>query len=324
MAHRFINQLREGEQVNEIYVVSEKQLRTNRNGNLYLQVRLSDRTGSLTAMLWNANEKLYNSFENGDYLRAHGATQFYNGGLQMILNRVERAQLNEVEEADYITLDVAQVETLQARLGELLRATRNHHLRSLAESFLMDDGFMSKFSQAPAGIKHHHAFRGGLLQHVVNVMELCALIAPRYPDMDADLLMLGAFLHDVGKIEELVYDRELGYSDAGQLVGHMSLGVSILEQKLAQAAELTGEAFPQELALQLKHMILSHHGQLDFGSPKVPMTLEALALHYIDSLDSKVHCFQQIIEEDANEQSPWTPFVPSLQRKIYKGGTTSS
>lgn len=316
--HRYINRLGEGEQIHEVYLVSEKQLRSNRNGNLYLQVRLSDKTGSLVGMLWNANEKMFESFETGDYVRATGATQFYQGGLQVILNKLEPVDAGEVDVADYVTLGDTQIASLQARLSEMLRGIRNYPLRNLAECFLIDESFMAKFSASPAGVKNHHAYNGGLLEHTLNVMELVQLTVGRYPEIDPDMLLMGAFLHDVGKIEELTYDRELGYSSEGQLIGHLIQGVSILENKVREAEQLSGDAFPNELAMRLKHMIISHHGQLDFGSPKVPMTLEAIALHYLDSLDSKLHNFQQLMDENANPQSPWTTYFPNLQRKLYR------
>ena len=318
MTRKFINQLGEGENVDEVFLASEKQLRTNRNGNLYLQVRLSDRTGSLTAMLWNANDRLYRSFENGDFVRAVGATQIYQGGLQMIASKVERAENVSVDEADFVTLAQGQVERLLTALAETLREISNPALRDLAECFLMDDELMAKFAAAPAGIKLHHAYQGGLLEHVVKIIRLCDSIAPEYAEVDAELLRMGAFLHDIGKVDELTYDRELGYSDPGQLLGHVVLGVSLLEQKIAEVEHHTEESFPADIAVRLKHMIVSHHGSLEFGSPCVPMTLEAMVLHYVDTLDSKLYAGMQLIRDDANSDSLWTPYHAPTGRKMFK------
>jgi 3'-5' exoribonuclease len=320
MERRFITQLCDQEKVDEVFLVSEKQLRSNRNGNLYLQMRLADRTGSVTGMLWNANDHLYGLFNNGDFLRVQGTAQVYNGALQMIVNRIEPVPVETVEQGDFVTLAEREIAAMTDRLAGHLRGVRNYHLRNLAECFLADDAFMSRFTAAPAGVKNHHAYKGGLLQHVVGLIELCASVAPHYPEIDPDLLTLGAFLHDAGKIEELTYQRELGYSDYGQLVGHVVIGVVILEEKIREAAKLAQEEFPQELALRLKHMIVSHHGQYDFGSPKLPMTLEAIALSYLDDLDAKIHSIGQLIRDDANTDSPWTPYVANLQRKFFKGG----
>jgi 3'-5' exoribonuclease len=315
---RFINQLGEGESLDQVFLASEKQLRTNRNGNLYLQVRLTDRTGVLTAMLWNAGEKIYESFENGDYVRVQGTTQVYNGALQMIANHFERADRRTIDEQDFVTLTVNEVDRLARRVGERLRDVKNVALRNLAECFLMDDAFMEQFVHAPAGVKNHHGYRGGLLEHVVNLMDIVAAVAPFYPQLDPEMLKMGAFLHDIGKIEEMCYQRDLGYTDAGQLVGHLVQGIEILSRKIAETENLSGEPFPAELALRLKHIILSHHGQYEFGSPKLPMTLEALALHYLDTLDAKVHSFAQIMREDVNADSRWTTYQSAIGRKLFK------
>ena len=319
MSRRYISQYGEGENIDEIYVASEKQLRANRNGNLYLQVRLSDKTGSMTGMLWNANDRLYDMFENGDYLRATGTTQHYNGNLQAILNRVEPVDASRVDETDFVTIGRQQLDAMTSRVSEILRSVSNVHLRNLADCYLMDDAFMQDFRGAPAGIKNHHAYRGGLLEHVLSLLELCDIVAPRYPDLNRDILILGAFLHDSGKTGELNYERELSYSDEGQLIGHLVIGAEILDQKIKQAEELAGEAFPQSLRLALKHIILSHHGEYEYGSPKLPMTLEAVALHYLDSLDARMHNISELIKSDANSDSNWTTYQPALGRKFCKG-----
>ncbi len=319
MSRRFIQQLTDREQVDEVFLAADKQLRTNRQGGLYLQMRLSDRTGSVTAMMWNANEKQYHAFENGDYLHVQGTAQVYNGALQIIVTRIDRTPAAEVDEADFVTLGMAEVDQLATRVSELLRGMKNYPLRNLADCFLMDEKFMAGFTAAPAGIKNHHAYRGGLLDHVVSLMELTAVVAPRYPEIDSDLLLMGAFLHDIGKTRELTYERDLAYSDEGQLIGHLVIGVSLLEDKIREAEKLSGEPFPEELRLRLQHMILSHHGEYEFGSPKLPMTLEAIALHFLDNLDSKIHSISGMMREDANDDSPWTPYHASLGRKLYKG-----
>jgi 3'-5' exoribonuclease len=273
-------------------------------------------------MMWNANEQMYGRFENGNYVRVQATAQFYNGALQMIVTRLDRVPTSEIDETDFITLGGVEVDRLAARLAELLRGMRNYPLRNLADCFLRDKPFMAQFTSAPAGVKNHHAYRGGLLQHVVSLMEVMAVVAPRYPELDADLLLMGAFLHDLGKVRELTYERELGYSDEGQLIGHLVMGVEMLDEKIQEAERLSSEPFSQDLRLRLKHMIVSHHGEYEFGSPKLPMTLEALALHYLDNLDAKMHALGQVIREDANSDSNWTPFQAHLQRKLYKGAAT--
>ncbi|MEC7109524.1 MAG: OB-fold nucleic acid binding domain-containing protein, partial [Planctomycetota bacterium] len=258
MSKRFVNQLVERENVDEIFLVIEKQLRANRSGNLYLQLRLADRTGSLTAMMWNANERVSQSFESGDYLRVQGASQFYNGQLQLILTKVFSVDPGTVDESDFVVLGPSEVETLFGGLSDRLRRLENAHLRSLAEAFLMDEILVERFLKAPAGIKNHHAFQGGLLQHVVSLMGVADRVADQYPRLNRDLLVLGVLFHDLGKVDELSYERDMSYTTAGQLLGHVMLGVEILEKKLRQAEGLSGEPFPESLAYHLKHLILSH------------------------------------------------------------------
>lgn len=317
---RFINQLGEREQIDQVFLVADKQLRANRNGNLYLQLRLTDKTGSLTGMLWNANDGLFNSVETGNYLRVQGTTQVYNGQLQMIVTRIEPTDPRQIDEQDFITVSGEEIDKLAARLAEMLRCVKNVHLRNLAECFLADETFMGKFTTAPAGIKNHHAYRGGLLAHVVSLMEVCRAVVPLYPYLDGDLLLLGAFLHDAGKIDELTYDRELGYSDEGQLIGHVVMIISTVDDKVAESERLSQEKFPRELLLRLKHLIVSHHGEYEFGSPKLPMTLEAIALHLLDNLDAKLYSVAQILKEDVSSESAWTSYNQALGRKFFKGG----
>ncbi len=178
---------------------------------------------------------------------------------------------------------------------------------------------MRKFSRAPAGVKNHHAYTGGLIEHVVKLMELVTHVAPLYPAINGDLLLMGAFLHDMGKIDELTYERDFAYSDEGQLIGHLVIAVGILDRKLREVERLAGEPLPEELALRLKHMIVSHHGQYEYGSPKLPMTVEAVALHQLDNLDAKVHSFNQLMRDDPNVESSWTTYHQSLGRKLFKG-----
>ncbi|NLX94612.1 MAG: HD domain-containing protein [Rhodopirellula sp.] len=319
MQRRFVNQLTEQETVDQVFRASDKQLRPNRNGDLYLQVDLSDRTGTIAARMWNATETVYGAFENGDYVQVVGKTQLFQGTMQMIASRVVRLPASEVNEDDFTPVSTVAVDKLLARLKELLRGMTNPHLLNIAECFLLDETLMSKLARAPAGVKHHHAYFGGLLEHITNLMEVVNRVAPCYPQIDRDLLLTGAFLHDLSKIDELTYDRELAYSDEGQLIGHIVMAVSMLEAKVREAEKLSGERIPEELVLRLKHMLVSHHGEYEYGSPKLPMTLEAVALYCLDNLDAKVFAFDQQLRDDPNLGSPWTFYHPTLNRKLFKG-----
>ncbi len=316
---RYVEELTDGESLDEVYLATEKQLRANRNGNLYLQLMLRDRTGAIGARLWNVNEAQGRSFEEGDFVHARGKVQLFQGALQVILSALERVDPSRVSIADFLPHTDKDIGKLLQVLRATLMKVGDPHLRALAECFLMDQEFLRGFSHAPAGVRNHHAYVGGLLEHVVNMLETAERLLPLHPKVDRDLLVMGIFLHDIGKVRELSYERVFGYTDEGQLVGHIVIGVEMLNEKVKQVPNLTSEPFPAELLLRLKHLIVSHHGTLEFGSPRLPMTPEAIALHHIDNLDAKVHTFVRDIEEDRGSTSAWTPFSPSLQRRLFKG-----
>jgi 3'-5' exoribonuclease len=324
MTRRYIQQLADGDTIEEIYLVTDKQLRANRNGNLYLQVELRDRTGSITARLWNAGEHLFRTFDVGDFLTTRGKVQLFQGSLQVILSHIERCETEKVELADFLPHTDQDVDKLLERLRGMLMRLMNPHLRALAECFLIDDQFIQDFRQVPAGVRNHHAYLGGLLEHVVTLMDGAERLLPLYPELDRDVVFMGIFLHDIGKVRELSYRKVFSYTDEGQLVGHLVIGVEMLTEKAAKVADLTDEAFPAELLLRLKHMILSHHGNYEFGSPKLPMTPEAIFLNCLDNLDAKVHSFTRDIREDRNQTSAWTPYNQSLQRRLFKGAVDGS
>ncbi len=319
MTRRTVQQLADGDSLDDVFLVGDKQLRANRNGVLYLQVELRDRTGAISARMWNATEAQFRSFEAGELLKIKGKVQLYQGALQVIFTAFERVAPSTLSLDDFVPQSEQDVSRLFDRLRAPLLRLASPHLRALVECFLMDDAFVSGFCQAPAGVRNHHAYRGGLLEHVVTMLEGAERLLPLYPELNRDLLLMGVFLHDVGKVRELSYDRVFGYTDEGQLVGHVVQGVEMLNEKIARVPDLTGEPFPPELLLRLKHMIVSHHGTYEFGAPRLPMTPEAIALHYLDNLDAKIHSFTRDIREDKGVSSAWTPYSQSTQRRLFKG-----
>jgi 3'-5' exoribonuclease len=319
MPRRYISELSHQEPIDAVFVAGNKQLRPNRTGNLYLQVDLSDRSGSIAARFWNATEAIYKSFDNGDYVRVVGAAQLYQGAMQIIASKLHKVDPAEVDRDDFTPVPAVAVNKLALRLAELLRGLSDPALQNLAECFLIDERLMANLALAPAGTKNHHAYHGGLLEHIVGLMELVLRVAPCYPEINRDLLLMGAFLHDLGKTKELDYAHSLGYTDEGQLIGHLVMAVEMLDAKLAEAERLSGEPVPAETALRLRHMILSHHGEYAFGSPKLPMTLEAVALAYLDNLDAKINTFSNLMKEDPNVDSAWTIYNTNLDRKLFRG-----
>jgi 3'-5' exoribonuclease len=242
----------------------------------------------------------------------------------MIVTQIQKAPADGQNPADFQPATPKDVDRFANRLRDLLLSIDDPPLRSLMECFLIDEELMKAFCRAPAGTKAHHAYPGGLLEHVVNILETWHRIADLYPTVNRNLLLAGIFLHDLGKIREMSYDATLLYTDEGQLLGHLIIAIEILTLKIAEVERLTGDRFPEETALRLKHMIASHHGSYEFGSPKLPMTPEAIALTHLDNLDAKTHEFAKSIQEDPNAQSSWTPFCPRLDRKLFKGRPTPS
>ena len=319
MSRRLITEFQPQVQIDQVFLATHKQLRPNRNGVLYLQVDLADKSGSITGRLWNASEADFEAFEDGDYVRVEGNTQLYSGSLQLIVTAIERADPRTVNEADFLVLTPADVAGLRAELRALLDTVRSPALAALAAELLADGELMAAFERCPAGVKHHHAHAGGLLAHVVNLMRLADRVAPLYPGLDRDLLLIGVLVHDIGKTVELESHKGFSYTDAGQLLGHVLLGLDIVEQKIKAIEARTGEPFHAETALRVKHMIASHHGQYEFGSPKLPMTLEAIALHHLDHMDAKLASTIQLLQAEASIEGGWTQYQQAHGRKFFRG-----
>ncbi|WP_437206026.1 3'-5' exoribonuclease YhaM family protein [Planctomicrobium sp. SH664] len=320
MSRRFVNLLQDGETIEEVYLLADRQLRANRNGDSYLLSQLRDRTGQISGLLWNVTDATVGHLRPGDYVKVRGKVQLFQSNLQMILTRIDAVSPEQVSTEDFIQQSTADADKQLARLSEILLSMKDPDLRALMATFLSDPEVIDGLKQAPAGIRLHHAYHGGLLEHVLTLSEAATRIADLYPKVDFDLVLAGIFLHDLGKIWELSYDTSFLYTDEGQLIGHLVMGVEKLNDKLRLTEQATGRPFPREKGMRLKHMLLSHHGTYEFGSPKLPMTPEAIALHYLDNLDAKTNEFLSLIESDPNAGSNWTPYQASMQRKIFKGG----
>ena len=319
MSRRLITELQPQAQVDQVFLATHKQLRPNRNGVLYLQVELADRSGSVTGRLWNASEADFEAFDDGDYVRVEGNTQLYSGALQVIVSHIERADPRSVDEADFLVLTPADVAGLEEELRALLGTIRSKPLEALVAELLADAPLMAAFARCPAGVKHHHAHAGGLLAHVVNLLRLADRVAPLYPALDRDLLLAGVFVHDIGKTVELESHKGFSYTDSGQLLGHVLLGLEIVDAKIRAIEARTGAPFDAEAALRVKHMVASHHGHYEFGAPKLPMTLEAIALHHLDHMDAKLAGTIQLLQAEASIEGGWTQYQQSHGRKFFRG-----
>ncbi|MEI6504687.1 MAG: HD domain-containing protein [Planctomycetota bacterium] len=319
MPRRLITELPPQAQVDQLFLATHKQLRPNRNGQLYLQVELADKSGTITGRLWNASDDDYGAFEDGDYVRVEGHTQLYSGSLQLIVSAIERADPRTVDESEFLVLSKNDVVKLEAELATILGTIQALPLKSLADEILTDGELMEAFRRTPAGVKHHHAYAGGLLDHVVNLLRLADRVAPLYPALNRDLLLVGVLVHDIGKTVELESLQGFSYTDVGQLLGHVLLGLEIVDTKIRAIEARTGQRFDAEAAVRVKHMIASHHGQYEFGSPKLPMTLEAVALHHLDHLDAKMAGTIQLLQNEATAEDGWTQYQQSQGRKFFRG-----
>lgn len=316
MPKLFVSEIQPQMQVDAPFRIADRQLRANRQGNLYLLMQLQDRTGIISGMRWNADEKMAERFNKGCYVQIQGASQLHNGILQLIVNQIVLVDEKTLDPVDFDSGNRVDVEQLWGKLGELIETISNETVRHIADRFYQDPAIAKSFCLAPAGIKTHHAYPGGLLEHVVSLMQLADRVAAHYTVLDRDLMLAGAMLHDIGKLEELLFEGELSYSDAGQLLGHLVQGVQMLDAKVREISE-TGFAIDKAIVLRLQHIIVSHHGYLEHGSPKVPMTLEALAFHYLDEMDAKLNSALALIESDRTRDA-WTTYNPTLGRKILK------
>lgn len=319
MSRRLITELPPQCQVDQTFLATHKQLRPNRNGQLYIQVELADKSGTITGRLWNASDDDYGGFEDGDYVRVEGHTQLYSGSLQLIIASIERADPRTIDESEFLVLSKHDLVRLEAELNAILATITSAPLKALADELLADGPLMEAFRRTPAGVKHHHAYAGGLLDHVVNLLRLADRVTPLYPALDRNLLLVGVLVHDIGKTQELESRQGFSYTDVGQLLGHVLLGLEIVDAKIRAIEARTGQRFEPEAAVRVKHMIASHHGQYEFGSPKLPMTLEAMALHHLDHLDAKMAGTIQLLQNEATAEDGWTQYQQSQGRKFFRG-----
>ncbi len=301
----------ENKVITSSFVVASKQIKSKKNGEPYLALTLCDRSGQIEAKMWDNVAESVDTFEQDDFVRVKGVLNKYNNRFQLTIHKVQRMDEPEVDYVDYLPKSSKDVDELWRTLVGFVGTFQNPHLKALLEAFIADDEIAAGYRNAPAAKTLHHAFIGGLLEHVVSLATLCDLACRNYPQIDRDLLLTGAFLHDIGKIHELSYARSFAYTTRGQLLGHMIIELEMLQAKITLVPD-----FPPELKTLVEHLIISHHGQYQFGSPKLPMFPEALMLHYLDDLDSKMESMRAHFEREAALEEPWTGFNPSLQRPL--------
>ncbi len=297
--------------VTSSFVVVSKQVKPKKSGEPYLALTFGDRSGQIEAKMWDNVEEAMGTFEQDDFVKVKALLNRYNQRFQLTIHKLRKMEDSEVDFGDYLPNGNKDIDELWRTLGEFVASIKNPHLRPLLEAFMADPEIARAYRNAPAAKTLHHAYIGGLLDHVVSLFRSCDLICRNYPQANRDLVLAGAFLHDIGKIHELTYARSFSYSTRGQLLGHMIIELEMLQQKLVLFPD-----FPDGLKTLLEHLIISHHGQYEFGSPKLPMFPEALLLHYMDDLDSKMESMRAHLERDGDSQNPWAGYNPSLGRNL--------
>lgn len=313
MKSPYIADLQPSQLVTGTFLVLAKDVRQKKSGEPYLSLTLADRTGDIDAKMWDNVDKVLDAFDRDDFVRVKGMAQIYQNRLQFTVHTLAPVPASDVDLADYFPASARDPEEMFAELRGHIESVANPHLRALLEALMNDTDIARKFKRAPAAKTIHHAWLGGLLEHVLSLCKLVKLVAPHYPHLDADLVLTGAIIHDLGKIEELTYDRAFGYSDDGQLLGHILMGLRLIDDKVRQLPD-----FPPKLKTLVDHMVLSHHGELEFGSPKVPLLGEALLLHHLDNMDSKIECMRNAVARDKLAQGSFTAYVPALDRPVLR------
>jgi 3'-5' exoribonuclease len=303
--------LQENKVITSSFVVVSKQVKPKKSGEPYLALILGDRSGQIEAKMWDNVEDALDAFEQDDFLKVKGLINKYKNRFQLTIHKLRRLGDSEIDFSDYLPKTTKNIDELWQALTEFVASFQNPHLKALVQGFMSDPEIAQAYRNAPAAKTLHHAYIGGLLDHVVSLFRCCDLVCRNYPQVNRDLVLAGAFLHDIGKIHELTYNRSFSYTTRGQLLGHMVIELEMLQSKLALVPD-----FPAELKTLLEHLIISHHGEYEFGSPKLPMFPEALLLHYMDDLDSKMESMRALFERASDQENPWTGYSPSLGRPL--------
>jgi 3'-5' exoribonuclease len=313
MAKQMISALRLGESVDSVFLVAECTLRSTRAGGSYLNLILQDRSGQIVGRLWDATEAFAATIAVDSFIHVKGKVESYQNQLQLNLRLITRAETEGLQLRDFLPQSERDPGEMMRQLQAILAQIEDPDYKAVVNAFLSDKDFCAVFRMAPAAVQNHHAYLGGLLEHTLSMAELALKLLEHYPSLRRDLLLASVFLHDIGKTRELSCKRTFRYTDAGNLVGHVTIGVIMLEEH-ARALQ----NFPEEKLNLLRHMILSHHGELEFGSPKLPMFAEAIALHHLDNLDAKLKDVSETIAQDRSADAGWTDYSPSLKRRLYK------
>jgi 3'-5' exoribonuclease len=304
--------IKENENVDSLFLVRDKTSSVTKAGNPYLKVRLGDRTGEIEGRIWSSAESFAEFFQRDDFVRIKGKAVFFQDRLQVNISDIGRVEEEGITLTDFFPTTEKDIGQMCASLIQISQEVENPHLRNLLILFWNDQPFLEGFRKAPASKQIHHAYIGGLMEHTLSLAKLVKSNACHYAGLNTDLLMTGAILHDIGKVYELSYRRSFDYSDEGRLLGHILIGIEKLEEKIRLLAD-----FPKDLSVLLKHLLLSHHGQYIYGSPKKPMTLEAVMLHHLDDMDAKVSGLQEFLKTKVPSGARWSAYHPQFEQFFY-------
>jgi len=306
----YINELRDGEMISEVYLCKNKVVAKTKAGKSYYSMQLQDKTGIIDAKVWELNNAIAH-FEPMNYIRVDAQVTSFNGALQLNVKRVRVADAGEFEPADYMPCSGKDIEGMYKELLDIINSVSDANLNKLLKCFFVDDAeFVKRFKNHSAAKSIHHGFIGGLLEHTLSVAKLCVYLADNYPVIKKDLLVSAAIFHDIGKIDELSAFPENDYTDEGQLVGHIVMGTMMVGEKMKQI-----DGFPVTLGNELKHCILAHHGELEYGSPKKPALIEALALAHADNLDAKLQTFKEVLD-DNKDKADWLGYNKMFESNV--------
>ena len=309
-----VSEISPGDLVRSTFLVKTKAMAKTRDGRDYADVELMDRTGAINGKIWDDFRQYFTAFEEGDFVEVQGFAEPFKGKVQLKISSVRRLDEAEIKLEEYLPRSAREPEDMLEELKDIISRMENKDLVRLLYSFLEDEEIVARLKRAPGAKERHHTYLGGLLEHTLSVTRLALMVGEHYKPLDMDLLLTGSILHDIGKVYELSYDGPFDYTDLGSLTEHIMLGVELINSKIMGL-----QGFPQELAMKLKHMILSHHGHYEFHSPVLPMTLEALILHFLEDMDGKVNKVKELMQEAKETGSCWTIKDWALKRRFYLG-----
>jgi 3'-5' exoribonuclease len=312
MKSQYVNELRSGQAVKEKFVLTKKTVKDKRDGGYYAILEFSDRTGYIDGISWDSN--VLANISAGDFVFITGNVAEYSGRLQVVINSINKVADDDVDALDFLPRYAGDIEKVINDIREFRTRVKGPALRKLLDSFFDDNDFVKLLGLAPAAKKVHHAYLGGLAVHTLSVLRLLDSIMSAYSFLSADLLITAGILHDVGKIYEYTYKKRIDFSDRGRLLGHIVIGSEMVAARIEKIGD-----FPADLRLKILHMILSHHGEVEWGSPKLPLFPEALVLHFADNLDAKMEMMKQVVDKHRGGDKQWSNYHPYLEREIFLG-----